>query len=127
MSWKKIHFNSMNIIYENKKNCLIKMPNNSNYKNYKFCHPSKLVRTLERGNGYFKTFSFTDEWEFNIFKDDKDYNKTKEITLSSEDMELEFETTNIEVEHNSNSKSFYEEHEPVKIEKEVEVLDELAR
>lgn len=123
MSWKKIHFNSMNIIYENKKNCLIKMPNNSNYKNYKFWHPSKLVRTLERGNGYFKTFSFTDEWEFNIFKDDKDYNKTKEITLSSEDMELEFETTNIEVEHNSNSKSFYEEH----IEKEVEVLDELAR
>ncbi|HEM9584479.1 TPA: hypothetical protein U3L45_000463 [Streptococcus agalactiae] len=127
MEWKKIYFNSLNIIYEGEKSCLIKMPNNSRYKDYKFWHPAKLVRELTKGNGYFKTFSFTEEWEFNIFKDDKNYNRTKEIILSSEEMEDEFETVNIEVENQSNSESFYKEYEPKKIDKDVEVLDELTR
>lgn len=127
MTWEKIYLNSQNIIYDNGKSCLIKMPNNSSYKGYKFWHPIRLVRELSTGNGYFKTFSFTTEWEFKIFKDDKNYNKISEITLSTEEMIAEFETVSKEVEYQSNSKSFYKEYEPEKIDKEVAILDELTR
>ena len=69
--WHKVYFNSQNIEHETAKAVLIKMPNNSEWSGYKFWHPSKCVRTLSKGKGYFKIFSYTENWEFTIFKSNK--------------------------------------------------------
>lgn len=127
MAWEKIYLNSQNIIYDNGKSCLIKLPNNSDYSNFKFWHPSKLIRDLNKGNGYLKSLSFTDDWEFKIFKDDKNYKKIKEEILSPEEIMQQFEVMSETIEYQADAKSFYEEYEPEKIDKEVHVIDELTR
>lgn len=90
MEWKTINFNKQNIEHETAKAVLIKMPNNSEYKGYKFWHPSKCVRTSSEGKGYLKMFSATKEWEFTIFKTNKNGEKTNEETLSFEEMQEAF-------------------------------------
>ncbi|MDV5977925.1 hypothetical protein [Streptococcus canis] len=127
MAWEKIYLNTQNIIYDNGKSCLIKLPNDSDYTNFKFWHPSKLIRDLSKGNGYFKSLSFTDDWEFKIFEDDKNYKKIKEEILSPEELVQQFETMSETIEYQADAKSFYEEYEPKKINKEVAVLNELTR
>lgn len=95
--WKTINFNAQNIKHETAKAVLIKMPNNSEWNGYTFWHPSKCVRTLIKGNGYFKTFSYTDNWEFTIFKSNKKGERTAEQTLTAEDMEIAFDVVNKQI------------------------------
>ena len=125
--WKTINFNSQNIKFETAKAVLIKMPNKSDYAGYMFWHPSKLVRDLQRGNGYFKTLSFTDGWEFRVFKEGKDKKILDEQVLGPEEMLEMFDVVSETIERQSNSKSFYEEEEPEPIVGDVEILDELRR
>lgn len=65
--WHKIKFNTQNIIGETAKATIIKMPNKSKWKGLTFYHPSKLVRE-EGHKGYRSSFSFTDDWEFQLYK-----------------------------------------------------------
>lgn len=122
--WKSIKFNAQNIEFETAKAVLIKMPNKSDYAGYMFWHPSKLVRTVG-GNGYFMSFSYTDEFEFKVFKQNKNRKITAEEYLSSEDMEVAFEIVNEKL--SENDESYLEVTEPVKIDKEVEIIEELKK
>lgn len=124
--WKKIRFNAQNIEHETGKATLIKMPNKSEYKGWMFWHPSKLVRE-EGGKGYWLSFSYTDEWDFKIFKGKGQYRK--EIELDVEDMEEAFGVVNDEIgtRQTNDDKSYLEVTEPKPINKEVEVDDELKR
>nr|DAY38282.1 MAG TPA: hypothetical protein [Caudoviricetes sp.] len=115
--WKTIKFNKQNIEHATEKAVLIKLPNSSFYKNYKFWHPAKLVREMSKGKGYFLTLSYTDEFRFKIFKKDK---ATKiicgeELAMCFNQLTEADETTYLEV------------VEPIKIDKEVEVIKELKR
>lgn len=115
--WEIIQFNKQNIEHETDRAVLIKLPNSSHYKNYKFWHPSKLIRPLKKGNGYFLSLSYTDEFRFKIFKNDK---TTKEIC--GEELALCF---NQLIEEDDTS--YLEITEPVKINKDVEIISELER
>jgi len=115
--WKTIQFNKQNIEHETDRAVLIKLPNNSYYKNYKFWHPSKLIRSLKKGNGYFLSLSYTDEFRFKIFRNDK---TSKEIC--GEELALCFNQLTEE-----DDTSYLEVTEPVKIDRDVEIISELER
>lgn len=127
MAWNKINFNKQNIEYETAKAVLIKMPNSSEYKGYTFWHPSKLVRELSKGNGYFLSFSFTDEWEFKIFKCDKNGKRLDEQVLEVSEIERAFGIVNEQIKHDVSLEHFLVIEEPVKINKTVEVNECLVR
>lgn len=122
--WKKIKFNAQNIEHETGKATLIKMPNKSEYKGYTFWHPSKLVRE-EGGKGYFVSFSYTDSFEFKVFKTGKNRNVLDEQFLSPSEMEEAFNVVDEQI--SSNVDSFLEVKEPSKVTKEVELKDELMK
>lgn len=122
--WKSIKFNAQNIEFETAKAVLIKMPNKSDYAGYMFWHPSKLVRTIG-GKGYFKSFSYTDEFEFKVFKTGKNRNVTAEVFLSPEEIEEAFEIVNEQL--SGTDEYFLEVTEPTKIDDEVEIREELRK
>lgn len=62
--WHKIKISVNSIEASTDKAVLIKMRRNSNYDGFVFWHPAKLVR--EEGKDY--TFSFNDEFKFNLKK-----------------------------------------------------------
>lgn len=125
--WKTINFNAQNIEHETAKAVLIKMPNNSEWHGYKFWHPSKCVRTLSRGGGYFKSFSYTNNWEFTIFKDNKKGDRTAEQVLDAEEIERAFEVVNEQIGADASTESYLEIEEPKKIDKVVNINNELKR
>ena len=125
--WKTINFNALNIEHETAKAVLIKMPNNSEWHGYKFWHPSKCIRTLGRGKGYFKTFSYKDNWEFTIFKANKKGDRTAEQVLSAEDMEIAFDVVNEQISVDASTESYLEIEEPKKIDKTVNINNKLKR
>lgn len=122
--WKSIKFNAQNIEFETAKAVLIKMPNKSDYAGYMFWHPSKLVRTIG-GKGYFKSFSYTDEFEFKVFKTGKNRNVTAEAFLSPEEMEQAFEIVNEQL--SGSDECYLEVTEPTKIDDEVGIIAELRK
>ena len=134
--WKKINFNFQNIEGETFKATLIKMPNNSEYKGYVFWHPSKLVRS-EGGNGYFVSFSYTDDFNFILLKNGKGkYNKKQilnELEINSQEMEKAFQVVDEKINFdlkenkNKNENSFLEIKEPEKINKKVKIKEELKK
>lgn len=62
--WHKIEISENNIEASTDKAVLIKMKRNSNYDGFVFWHPKKLVRA----EGKMFTFSFNDEFKFNLKK-----------------------------------------------------------
>lgn len=122
--WKSIKFNAQNIEFETAKAVLIKMPNKSDYAGYMFWHPSKLVRTIG-GKGYFKSFSYTDEFEFKIFKQGKNRQITAETLLSPEEMEKAFEVVNEQL--SGTDECYLEVVEPIKVDDEVRIVAELRK
>lgn len=125
MMWKSIKFYKQNIEYRTDKAVLIKMPNISNYAGYAFWHPVKLVRTIG-GNGYFMSFSYTDNFEFNIFKLG---NKTaRKQSVSVEDIEEAFELMNDKIRCDTDhDDSYLIVTEPTKINKDVSIIEELMK
>lgn len=123
--WKVININKSNVEYETAKATLIKMPNKSTYKNYMFWHPSKLIRSGIHEASL--TLSYTDDFEFKIFKQGKGkYNKYEvldEKIIGALELEDAFEVLN----DNINSKNVvYQTHKPQKLEPEKsKVLKEL--
>ena len=64
-----INFNALSIEHETAKSVLIKMPNNSEWQGYTFWHPSKMRKDVKvEVKGISRLFSYTDNWEFTIFK-----------------------------------------------------------
>lgn len=122
--WKSIKFNAQNILIETAKAVLIKMPNNSDYAGYMFWHPAKLVRTIG-GKGYFKSFSYTDKFEFKVFKQGKNRQITAEVVLSPEEMEEAFEIVNEQL--SGTDECYLEVTEPTKIDDKVEIKAELRK
>ena len=120
--WKTIQFNKQNIEYDTGAAVLIKLPNRSNYKGYKFWHPAKLVREMRKGNGYFLTLSYTDDFVFKVFKTDKRGRKLDRIEFTGDALSEEFHKL---VEDDNTS--YLEITEPVKVERKVEVIKELER
>lgn len=125
--WKSINFNAQNIEHETAKAVLIKMPNNSEWSGYKFWHSSKCVRTLSKGKGYFQSFSYTENWEFTIFKSNKKGERTAEQILTAEDMEIAFDVVNEQISANASTESYLEIEEPKKVDKTVSINNELKR
>lgn len=62
--WHKIEISENNIEASTDKAVLIKMKHNSNFDGFVFWHPKKLVRA----EGKMLTFSFNDEFKFNLKK-----------------------------------------------------------
>ena len=91
--WHKVAFNAQNIETETAKAVLIACPNTSDYDGYVCWLPAMLVR--DAGSiGWDKSFSFTDEFEFNLKKYGKGkYNKSQvidEVTLSADEIAAVF-------------------------------------
>ena len=117
--WHTVEFNALQIKAETDRSTLIQLPNNSYLKGWGFFHPSKLVRD-NGGNGYLKTFSFTDDWEFRLIRVGKKINDT--LTVGVDEIMDAFEHM-----QSNTDDSYLEVIEPVKISKEVEVDEELKR
>lgn len=122
--WKSINFNAQNIDYQTAKATLIKMPKKSQYAGFKFWHPSKLIRS-NGGNGYFMTFSYTDDFTFKLIKGKKGYEQ--ELEISPLDMEEAFEIVNEQIDCDTaeDDKSYLVVEKPEKINENIEIEKEL--
>ena len=119
MSWQKIKFNSQNIAGETAKSIIIKMPNKSVFRGTVFYHPYKLVRD-EGHKGYRHSFSFTDEWEFSLYKKGEIVEK-----IGPEEMMEAFD--NINLNNPEEDVAYLTVTQPIKVTKEVVEIEELVR
>lgn len=121
--WKNININMQNIETNTSRSVLIKMPNNSEYKGFKFWHPAKLVRHGRHSNAV--SIGYTDEFTFRLFKTNKHYEIVEEEEIDVEEFEEAFGVTNENI-RRKDFKSEYETHKPEALEAvEREALDEL--
>lgn len=125
--WKNIEINIQNIENDTGKAVLIKMPNKSKYAGYKFWHPSKLVRY--GSNSYARNIGYTDTFTFKLKKyGNGKYNKfdvIDEIEISVEEFEESFECMKDCTRPKENDDTYLIVEEPEKIEKEIEIEEEL--
>lgn len=119
MIWQKIKFNSQNIASETAKATIIKMPNKSAFRGMVFYHPSKLVRE-EGHKGYRHSFSFTDEWEFSLYKKGELVEK-----IGAEEMMGAFDNRNLN--NPEEEIAYLTVTQPIKVTKEVVEIEELVR
>lgn len=122
--WHKIYFNSQNIKYETYKATLIKMPMNSKFSGYSFWHPSKLVR-VAGAKGFHCSFLFTENFEFTIRKYNKNLKILDEKIITSDEMITAFEQVNNHIK--SVEESYLIVSEPIKIDKDVDIMEDLKR
>ena len=102
------------------------MPNKSKYAGYKFWHPSKLIR---RGsNSYARSIGYTDEFTFKLKKyGNGKWNKNEVIDekeISVEEFEEVFKCME-DCTQAKNNDSYLIVEEPEKVEKEIEIKEEL--
>ena len=121
--WKNIDINLQNIETDTGKAALIKMPNKSKYAEYKFWHPSKLVRY--GSNSYARSLGYTDNFKFKLFKNGNGkYNKfdvIDEIEINVEEFEEAFDCMRDCTRAKENGESYLIVKEPEKVEKDIEV------
>lgn len=124
--WKNIEINIQNIETDTGKATLIKMPNKSRYAGYKFWHPSKLIGY--GSNSYARSIGYTDEFKFKLFKfGNGKYNKfdvIDEKEISVEEFEEAFECMS-NCTRAKSDETYLIVKEPEKIEKEIEIEEEL--
>lgn len=128
MNWKNINVNNQNIEVETSKSVLIKMPNNSDYKGYKFWHPAKLVRSGRNSNAV--SLGYTDEFTFKLKKyGNGKYNRNEvidEVEIDAEEFEIAFDVMNENITApKQDNESYLITEEPEKVEKEIKVVEEL--
>lgn len=88
-NWKKVNSNSNLIKGYSTNGVLIKIPNEE----WLFWHPSKLVRTSGKAN-YLLTISFTEDFNFKLFKNGKGktnkFEKIDEMEVDASEFESYF-------------------------------------
>ena len=122
--WKNIEINIQNIEIDTGNAVLIKIPNKSKYASYKFWHPSKLVRY--GSNSYARSIGYTDEFTFKLFKNGK-HNKFEvidEIEIDVEEFEEAFNCMS-DCTRTKSDETYLIVKEPEKVEKEIEIEEEL--
>ena len=128
MIWHSIQINKQNIKAETDSGVLIKMPHNSDYDGYVFWHPAKLVRNGKHSNAI--SISYTDEFVFRLKKyGNGKYNKfdiidEQEIDVCEFRNAFEIMNDNI-IASKDDTESYLIIKEPEKVDKEIEVLEEL--
>ena len=128
MIWHSIQINKQNIKAETDSGVLIKMPHNSDYDGYVFWHPAKLVRNGK--HSYAISISYTDEFVFRLKKyGNGKYNKfdiidEQEIDVCEFRNAFEIMNDNI-IASKDDTESYLIIKEPEKVDKEIEVLEEL--
>ncbi|MDY2887339.1 MAG: hypothetical protein SOT25_00985 [Malacoplasma sp.] len=124
--WKNIEINLQNIEGGTEKATLIKMPNKSKYAGYKFWHSSKLIRS--GSNNYARSIGYTDEFTFKLKKyGNGKWNKNEVIDekeINVEEFEEAFKCMEYCTQAKNND-SYLIVEEPKKIEKEIEIKEEL--
>lgn len=86
-TWKSIKANSNLIRATTEKAILIKLPKTD----WMFWHPAKCVRVAGKG-GYLMTISYTEDFQFKIFRQGSNRNVLASETLTSAQLEERFNT-----------------------------------
>lgn len=121
--WKQIEINKQNIVYDTGSSTLIKMPNKSKYAEYKFWHPSKLIRY--GNNDYARTLSYTDEFVFKLFKQDKKFKIIDDKEIDTEELGNAFDCME-DCTRAKSKETYLIVEEPEKIDKKIEVEKSLT-
>lgn len=117
--WKNITINHNQIEAQVGGASIVKLPKSCEYGDYKFFHPTKLIRT----KGGMLSLGITEDFEVEIFKNGKGkYNKFEkldQVQLSGA------EILDLFGYEDENSSTFLEVEEPKKVDKNVEVAEDL--
>lgn len=125
MEWKSIQINKQNI----KKNIgtavLIAMPHNSDYNKFTFWHTTKLIKVGKHSNAL--ELIYNDEFIFKLKKvSKKNFNVLEEIEIDVEDFEEAFRVMNDNItSKKEDNESYLKVAQPIKIDKEIKILEEL--